>query len=72
MFPLPKMGGAEEDLMGVKNIHVVLIVVSIILSLSFGFWTLNHEYTAWGYCSFTITLGLIVYCAQFIKKMRTL
>ena len=31
--------------MGIKYIHVVLIVVSILLCLGFGFWTLNHNYT---------------------------
>ena len=54
--------------MGIKYIHVILIVVSIALSLGFGVWTLNHNYTASGYCSFAVALALIVYCVQFIKK----
>jgi hypothetical protein len=58
--------------MGIKYIHVVLIVVSIILSLCFGLWTLNHDYRIWGYCSFAIAFGLVLYCVQFIKKMRAL
>lgn len=58
--------------MGIKYIHVVLIVVSILLSLGFGLWTLDHNYTAWGYCSFVIAAGLIIYCVQFIRKMKAL
>ena len=58
--------------MGIKYIHVTLIVVSILLSLGFGFWTLNHDYTAWGYVSFVTAVGLIVYCVQFVKKMKVL
>jgi len=61
-----------ELLMGIKYIHVVLIVVSIILSLGFGFWTLWHEYASWGYCSFAIAGALAIYCVGFIKKMKVL
>jgi len=58
--------------MDIKYIHVVLIVVSIILSLGFGFWALIHDYGLLGYCSFAIAVGLIIYCVQFIKKMKAL
>jgi len=58
--------------MGVKYIHVVLIVVSIGLCLGFGLWTLNRNYAVSAYCSFAVALGLIVYCVQFIKKMKAL
>ena len=58
--------------MGIKYIHVVLIFVSIVLSLGFGFWTLNHSYQALGYSSMAIAVGLIVYGIQFIKKMKAL
>ena len=58
--------------MGIKYIHVTLIVVSIALCLGFGLWNLIHDYTFSGYCSFAVAAGLIVYCVQFIKKMRTL
>jgi len=58
--------------MGIKNIHVLLIVISILLCLGFGFWTLNHDYMIWGYASFAITLGLVIYLIQFIKKMKVL
>ncbi len=58
--------------MGIKYIHVTLIVVSIVLCLGFGFWALNHDYTVWGYCSFAIAVGLVIYCVKFIRKMRTL
>ena len=58
--------------MGIKYIHVVLIISSIILSLGFGLWALSHNYTASSYCSFAIAAGLIFYCIQFIKKIKAL
>ncbi|MDE2028005.1 MAG: hypothetical protein KGK03_07020 [Candidatus Omnitrophica bacterium] len=58
--------------MGVKNIHVVLIIVSIILSLGFGFWTLGHNYILWGYASFVLAAALTLYCVKFVKKMKAL
>jgi len=58
--------------MGIKYIHVFLIVLSIALCLLFGFWTLNHNNAILGYCSFAIALALIIYCVQFIKKMKAL
>jgi hypothetical protein len=58
--------------MGIKYIHVVLIVASIILSLGFGLWTFNHNYMTSAFCSIAIGIGLIIYCVKFIKKMRTL
>ncbi len=58
--------------MGIKYIHVILIVVSIALSLGFGLWTLNHNDTVIGYASFAVALGLVVYCVQFIRKMKAL
>ncbi|MBF0504390.1 MAG: hypothetical protein HQL14_04725 [Candidatus Omnitrophica bacterium] len=58
--------------MGIKNIHVLLIIASIILFLCFGFWALSHNYTAWGYGSLIISIALIIYCVQFIKKMKAL
>jgi hypothetical protein len=61
-----------EGIMGIKYIHVVLIVVSIILCLGFGFWSLNHYNTVTGYCSFAIAVALIIYLVQFIKRMKAL
>ena len=58
--------------MGIKYIHVFLIVLSIALCFVFGLWTLDHHYAIIGYCSFVIAVGLIVYCLQFIKKMKAL
>ncbi len=58
--------------MGIKYIHVFLIVLSIALCLGFGLWALNHDYGPLGYCSFAITVGLIIYLVQFIKKMKAL
>lgn len=58
--------------MGIKYIHVTLIVVSILLCLGFGFWTLNHNNALWAVGSFAVALGLTVYCVQFIQKMKAL
>ena len=58
--------------MGIKYIHVVLILVSIVLSIGFGVWTLNHDYAIWGYVSFATAVALIVYGVNFIKKMKAL
>jgi len=58
--------------MGIKYIHVFLIVLSIALFLCFGLWALHHGHALTGYGSFAVTLGLVVYCVQFIKKMKAL
>jgi len=58
--------------MGIKYIHVLLIVVSIALCLGFGLWSLNHNNAAIGYVSFVVSFGLVVYCVQFVKKMKAL
>ncbi len=58
--------------MGIKNIHLVLIIVSILFSFGFGWWNMNHDYALWGYLSVIVGAGLLVYCTQFIKKMKVL
>jgi hypothetical protein len=57
---------------GIKYIHVVLIVASIILCLGFGFWALRHDFQPSGYGSFVVGAALIIYLARFIKRMRAL
>jgi len=58
--------------MGIKNIHVLLIVISILLSVVFGFWLLDHAYTIGGYISFIVAIALVIYLIQFVKKMKVL
>ena len=58
--------------MGIKYIHVTLIVVSIALALGFGLWALMHNAPVSGYVSLGLMCGLIYYCVQFIKKMKAL
>jgi len=58
--------------MGIKYIHVVLIVASILLCLGFALWTLNHHYAISAYSSFAVAVALTIYCIQFIKKMKVL
>jgi hypothetical protein len=58
--------------MGIKGIHIVLISVSIITIAFFGYWTLNHNYTAAAYSSFLIAAALVVYGIMFIQKAKAL
>ena len=58
--------------MGIKYVHVFLIVLSIALCFGFGLWTLNHNYAIIGDCSFAVAVALVIYCVRFIKKMKAL
>ncbi len=58
--------------MGIKNIHIVLITASVVLSLVFGVWSLTHDYTALGYGSLVAAVGLTVYGVKFIQKVKGL
>jgi hypothetical protein len=58
--------------MGIKNIHITLISASSMLSLIFGVWALNHDFQILGYLSLIISVGLVVYGVQFIKKAKAL
>jgi uncharacterized membrane protein HdeD (DUF308 family) len=58
--------------MGIKNIHILLISASSLVSLLFGYWALNHNYTGLGYVSLGLGIALIVYGIQFIKKAKDL
>lgn len=58
--------------MGIKYIHVTLIVVSIALFLGFGGWSLAHAYTASATVSLGLAVFLVFYCIKFIKSMKVL
>ncbi|MBI3602573.1 MAG: hypothetical protein HY209_06765 [Candidatus Omnitrophica bacterium] len=58
--------------MGIKNIHIVLITASVVLSLIFGLWALTHDYVFLGGCSLVAVVGFAIYGIQFIKKTRGL
>lgn len=58
--------------MGIKHIHIVLIVVSVLLFMFFGFWTLKHNYNISAYGSFIIASGLVFYCIKFLRKTKAL
>ena len=58
--------------MGVKNIHLALIIIAFIFSLVFGVWSLTKMGTVWAYASFAAALGLGIYGVQFIKKLKVL
>ena len=63
--------------MGLKNIHVVFISISIALCLGFGTWCVSMYrdlgvtgYLAVGLVSFALAVGLVVYGNWFLKKMK--
>lgn len=65
--------------MSLKTFHIVFIVLSIILSLGYGGWSLffYHDhgqkvYFVMGILSFIVTVALIIYGIQFFKKINTL
>ena len=58
--------------MGIKNIHVVLIVASIVLSIFYGIWAINHDYIILAVVAFIAACGLLVYCIKFIRKTKAL
>jgi len=59
--------------MSLKIFHVFFILISIGLSVYFGFWGVNHSGTTgylWmGIGSFALSIGLIAYLVYFVKKM---
>jgi len=58
--------------MGIKKIHILLIVLSCVLALFFGVWAIGHKYSIEGGCSLVIAVGLFVYAILFLKKMKDL
>ncbi len=58
--------------MGIKNIHITLIAVSVLLSVVFGFWCMNNAFQILGYVSLVAGAALAFYGVNFIKKARTL
>ncbi len=58
--------------MGIKNIHIILISASVLVSVVFGIWSLNNHYQILGYISLVSAVGLIVYGINFLKKVKTL
>ncbi len=56
--------------MGVKTIHIILIIFSILLSIGFGFWTLKRQDMVSASLSFATAIGLIIYGITFIKKTK--
>lgn len=58
--------------MGIKNIHIILISASVILSLVFGFWGVTHDFKALGGIAFALAVGLTIYGVQFLKKAKAL
>ncbi len=58
--------------MGIKNIHIALIIVSTILAGIFGMWGLNHNFKGLGYASLAASFALLLYGVYFFKKVKML
>ena len=58
--------------MGIKNIHILLISLSIVMSGVFGFWALGHEMRGLSVAAFVLLGGLSIYFINFLKKLKTL
>jgi len=63
--------------MSLKIFHIIFISLSILLSFGFGVWSIrfsateNHGGYFWaGLISFVVSMALIVYGVNFIKKMK--
>jgi hypothetical protein len=58
--------------MGIKQVHLLIITASIVFSVIFGFWILQHNYPIVAYGSFAAATALTVYCVKFINKTKAL
>jgi hypothetical protein len=65
--------------MNLRSFHAVLILLSAILAVVFGLWSLGQYGREDGVASliaaiaaFGISLGLVVYDSWFLRKTRTL
>lgn len=58
--------------MGIKNIHLMLIFLSLLLCTVFGLWGINHNFQILGYVSFAVACGLAAYGINFLKKAKNL
>ena len=58
--------------MGIKNIHVVLIAVSVLLGVFFALWSLNNGHKLWSVCAIASVIALGLYGFTFLKKYKSL
>ena len=65
--------------MNLRWVHAMLILLSAILAVLFGFWCLGQYRQEDGVASllaavasFAVSLGLVVYDSWFLRKTRTL
>ena len=58
--------------MGIKNIHIVLIVASILVCLFFAIWSVKNVHGSWGIIAFVTAVALGIYGVGFVKKAKTL
>jgi len=63
--------------MGLRNFHLIFIVVSILLAFYFSFWCYQYSQThqAFGYLITSIAalitgIGLLIYGVMFTKKVK--
>ena len=65
--------------MNLRSVHAVLILLSAVLAVLFGFWCLGQYRQEDGVASllaavasFAVSFGLVVYDSWFLRKTRTL
>jgi hypothetical protein len=65
--------------MNLRSVHALLILLSAVLAVLFGFWCLDlyrrqdgTETLVAAITSFAASLGLVVYDSWFLRKTRTL
>lgn len=65
--------------MTLKNIHIIFINLSIVVTIGFGVWSIRYAqdtqkagYLAAGVAAFMAAVGLLVYRFQFLKKANRL
>jgi hypothetical protein len=65
--------------MNLRSVHALLILLSAVLAVMFGFWCLSQygrqqemATLVAGITSFAVSLGLVVYDSWFLRKTRSL
>jgi len=65
-------------MLSIKSFHIFFIVISIVVTLGYGFWQLQNPSidtnfsTLLGIMGILIGAGLVIYLQKVIKKFKTL
>jgi hypothetical protein len=58
--------------MNLRWVHAVLILLSAVLAVLFGVWSLSEYGLIPAITAFAVSLGLVLYDSWFLRKTRTL